>query len=175
MIRVLFTGLILVLGLALVLVLVHSDDDDPLAVETAAIVVDRPGFVAAYVDAPDPLDAAASIAEFAAWWIEQERLAAERAEQERLAALARAWTVPRRVTSATSSVGGRDYAAIAACESGGNWATNTGNGYYGGLQFLQSTWEANGGLAYAPRADLATPEQQMTVADQIPRSSWPNC
>lgn len=76
---------------------------------------------------------------------------------------------------ATRTADGRDYSAIAQCESGGNWSTNTGNGYYGGLQFSQSTWEGAGGLEYAPRADLATPEQQMTVADRIPRSSWPNC
>jgi len=48
-------------------------------------------------------------------------------------------------------------------------------GYYGGLQFKQSTWEGAGGLAYAPRADLATREQQIAVAERIPRSSWPNC
>jgi Transglycosylase-like domain len=79
------------------------------------------------------------------------------------------------VRSSATSVGGRDYSAIAQCESGGNWAINTGNGYYGGLQFSQSTWEGAGGLEYAPRADLATPEEQMKVADRIPRSSWPNC
>ena len=47
--------------------------------------------------------------------------------------------------------------AIAGCEAGGNWAINTGNGYYGGVQFDQGTWERNGGLRFAPRADLATP------------------
>jgi len=56
---------------------------------------------------------------------------------------------------------------IAACESGGNWHTNTGNGYYGGLQFAQATWEATGGLQYAPRADLATREQQIAVAEVL--------
>ncbi|EUA50670.1 transglycosylase-like domain protein [Mycobacterium xenopi 3993] len=40
--------------------------------------------------------------------------------------------------------------AIARCEAGGNWAINTGNGYYGGVQFDQSTWERSGGLRYAP-------------------------
>jgi hypothetical protein len=65
--------------------------------------------------------------------------------------------------------------SIARCESGGNWSTNTGNGYYGGLQFNQSTWVSAGGLAYAPRADLATREQQIAVASRLPRSSWPNC
>ena len=45
---------------------------------------------------------------------------------------------------------------VAACESSNNWSINTGNGYYGGLQFTQSTWEAYGGTAYAHRADQAT-------------------
>ena len=56
--------------------------------------------------------------------------------------------------------------AVAGCESSGNWAINTGNGYYGGLQFAQSTWRAYGGQAYAPRADLATREQQIAVAEK---------
>ncbi|CAN5594027.1 resuscitation-promoting factor [soil metagenome] len=46
--------------------------------------------------------------------------------------------------------------ALARCESGNNWAINTGNGFYGGLQFDSNTWERQGGLRYAPRADLAT-------------------
>jgi LysM repeat protein len=50
-----------------------------------------------------------------------------------------------------------DWNAMAQKESGGNWSINTGNGFYGGLQFTQSTWEASGGLKFAPRADLATP------------------
>ncbi len=56
------------------------------------------------------------------------------------------------------------WSAVAQCESGGNWADNTGNGYYGGLQFLVSTWLANGGGRYAPRADLATEAEQIAVA-----------
>lgn len=55
--------------------------------------------------------------------------------------------------------------AIAACESGGNWSINTGNGYYGGLQFDIGSWLSNGGGAYAPRADLATKAQQIAVAN----------
>lgn len=55
---------------------------------------------------------------------------------------------------------------VAQCESSGNWSTNTGNGYYGGLQFSQSTWEAYGGTQYASRADKATPEQQKAVAEK---------
>ncbi|MTE19365.1 LysM peptidoglycan-binding domain-containing protein [Streptomyces sp. TRM43335] len=56
---------------------------------------------------------------------------------------------------------------VAQCESGGNWSINTGNGYYGGLQFAQSSWEAAGGTRYAPRADLATKEQQIAVAERL--------
>ncbi|HEY4992971.1 MAG TPA: transglycosylase family protein [Nakamurella sp.] len=56
--------------------------------------------------------------------------------------------------------------AVAGCESTNNWSINTGNGYYGGLQFSQSTWDAYGGQQYAPRADLASREQQIAVAEQ---------
>jgi len=53
---------------------------------------------------------------------------------------------------------------IARCESGGNWHTNTGNGYYGGLQEDMGMWTTYDGLVYAARPDLATREQQITVA-----------
>jgi uncharacterized protein YabE (DUF348 family) len=56
---------------------------------------------------------------------------------------------------------------IAQCESGGNWHINTGNGYYGGLQFAASTWLSNGGADFASRADLASREQQITVANRL--------
>ncbi|WP_328286990.1 transglycosylase family protein [Streptomyces mutabilis] len=69
-----------------------------------------------------------------------------------------------------------DWDAIAACESGGNWKANTGNGYYGGLQFAASSWVAAGGLQYAPRADLATRGEQIAVAERLARiqgmSAW---
>jgi murein DD-endopeptidase MepM/ murein hydrolase activator NlpD len=68
---------------------------------------------------------------------------------------------------------------VATCESSGNWHINTGNGYYGGLQFAASTWKSFGGAAYAPRADLATRNQQIAVAEQVLRSqgpgAWPVC
>ncbi|CAM5644595.1 LysM peptidoglycan-binding domain-containing protein [Streptomyces aurantiogriseus] len=68
---------------------------------------------------------------------------------------------------------------IAQCESGGNWHINTGNGYYGGLQFSASTWRAYGGTAYAPTADQATREQQIAVATKVQRAqgwgAWPTC
>ncbi|WP_181791183.1 LysM peptidoglycan-binding domain-containing protein, partial [Streptomyces phytophilus] len=68
---------------------------------------------------------------------------------------------------------------VAACESGGNWTTNTGNGYFGGVQFSQSSWEAAGGRSYAPRADLASKQQQIAVAERLLSmqgpGAWPNC
>ncbi len=69
--------------------------------------------------------------------------------------------------------------AIAGCEAGGNWAINTGNGYYGGVQFDQGTWERSGGLRFAPRADLATREEQIAVASVTQArqgwGAWPVC
>ncbi|MFF7236309.1 transglycosylase family protein [Streptomyces collinus] len=68
---------------------------------------------------------------------------------------------------------------VAACESSGNWSINTGNGYYGGLQFTQSTWAAYGGTHYAPRADLAGRDQQIAVAEKVldgqGPGAWPVC
>ncbi|WP_249027826.1 transglycosylase family protein, partial [Blastococcus saxobsidens] len=74
---------------------------------------------------------------------------------------------------------GNDWDAVARCESGGNWSINTGNGYYGGLQFSASTWTGFGGAEFAPRADLATREEQITVAERVlavqGRGAWPTC
>ncbi|MDT0392856.1 transglycosylase family protein [Streptomyces sp. DSM 41921] len=68
---------------------------------------------------------------------------------------------------------------VAACESSNDWNINTGNGFYGGLQFTQSTWEAYGGRAYAARADLATKDQQIAVAEKVldgqGPGAWPVC
>ncbi|MDQ1044252.1 transglycosylase family protein [Streptomyces sp. V4I2] len=68
---------------------------------------------------------------------------------------------------------------IAQCESGGNWHINTGNGYYGGLQFSASTWRGYGGTAYAPTADQATKSQQIAVATKVQQAqgwgAWPTC
>jgi uncharacterized protein YabE (DUF348 family) len=69
--------------------------------------------------------------------------------------------------------------SLARCEAGGNWAINTGNGFYGGVQFDQNTWERQGGLRYAPRADLATREEQIAIAE-VTRArqgwgAWPVC
>jgi LysM repeat protein len=68
---------------------------------------------------------------------------------------------------------------VADCESSGDWSINTGNGYYGGLQFSKSTWKAYGGAAYAPRADLATKAEQINVAERTLDGqgvgAWPVC
>lgn len=69
--------------------------------------------------------------------------------------------------------------SVANCESSGNWSINTGNGYYGGLQFSQSTWEGYGGTEYASRADLASRSEQIAVAERVLAGqgpgAWPNC
>lgn len=67
--------------------------------------------------------------------------------------------------ASAASVGTWD--AVAQCESGGNWSINTGNGYYGGLQFSQSSWAAAGGTQYASRADLASKDQQIATAEKL--------
>ena len=63
---------------------------------------------------------------------------------------------------------------VAQCESGSNWSTNTGNGYYGGLQFSQSSWQAAGGTQYAARADLATKDQQIAAAEKLLQIQGPS-
>jgi nucleoid-associated protein YgaU len=79
-------------------------------------------------------------------------------------------------TAANATTSTSTWDALAQCESGGNWATNTGNGYTGGLQFSASTWSAYGGTGSA--AD-ATREQQIAVAEQIQAAqgwgAWPSC
>ena len=74
---------------------------------------------------------------------------------------------------------GGTWDALSRCEAGGNWAINTGNGFYGGVQFDQNTWERSGGLRYAQRADLATREEQIAIAE-VTRArqgwgAWPTC
>jgi resuscitation-promoting factor RpfB len=77
------------------------------------------------------------------------------------------------------SSNGLNWDAVAQCESGGNWHINTGNGFYGGLQFDYGTWLSNGGGAYAERADLASREEQIAIATKLYNargsSPWPVC
>ncbi|WP_433194094.1 transglycosylase family protein [Nocardia sp. CA-107356] len=61
----------------------------------------------------------------------------------------------------------QEWDSLAACESGGNWSINTGNGFQGGLQFTPGTWAAYGGAAYGPTADKATREQQIAIAERV--------
>jgi hypothetical protein len=84
--------------------------------------------------------------------------------------------VPMALSTGTAHADSVNWDAIAQCESGGNWAINTGNGAYGGLQFKQATWNANGGVgnpATAPRAE------QIRVAENVLRTqglkAWPKC
>jgi LysM repeat protein len=78
-----------------------------------------------------------------------------------------------------ASSGGVNWSAIAACESGGNWSADTGNGFYGGLQFTEQTWLAYGGGQYAPSANQATEAQQIAVAQRVLAGqgigAWPVC
>ncbi|GAA2133551.1 hypothetical protein GCM10009760_09880 [Kitasatospora kazusensis] len=68
---------------------------------------------------------------------------------------------------------------VAQCESTGNWSINTGNGFYGGLQFTSSTWAAYGGTQYASQANQATKDQQIAVAEKVLADqgpgAWPVC
>ncbi len=68
---------------------------------------------------------------------------------------------------------------VAICESGGNWSINTGNGYYGGLQFSYSTWKGFGGQTYAATANLASKSQQILIAQKVLKvqgpGAWPVC
>lgn len=68
--------------------------------------------------------------------------------------------------------GGVNWDAIAQCESGGNWSINTGNGYYGGLQFSLATWRANGGVGMPNQASR---EEQIRIASGMSLSNWPVC
>jgi LysM repeat protein len=78
-----------------------------------------------------------------------------------------------------ASPGGANWSAIAACESSGNWSANTGNGFYGGLQFTEQTWLGYGGGQYASSANLATKAQQIAVAERVLAGqgigAWPVC
>jgi hypothetical protein len=95
------------------------------------------------------------------------------------AVLAGAAAIGIGVLAAPASAAPHDWSGVAQCESGGNWSINTGNGYYGGLQFSSSTWLGHGGGQYAPRADLAAPAEQIAVAERVLSTqgagAWPTC
>ena len=94
-------------------------------------------------------------------------------------ALAGAATVGAGLTQASSASAASVWDRVAHCESTGNWHINTGNGFYGGLQFTQQTWQGFGGGQYASSAHLATREQQIAIAQKVLRvqgpGAWPHC
>jgi len=93
--------------------------------------------------------------------------------------IAGAATVLGGVAAANTAQAASVWDAVAQCESGGNWAINTGNSFYGGLQFTRSTWLGYGGGAYAPTANLASREQQISIAQRTLAGqgpgAWPVC
>ncbi|MFF4362517.1 transglycosylase family protein [Streptomyces sp. NPDC001604] len=86
---------------------------------------------------------------------------------------------PLMAAGNASAATASEWDKVAQCESGGNWSINTGNGYYGGLQFSASTWAAYGGTAYAPQANQASKAQQIAVAEKVlaaqGKGAWPVC
>ena len=83
---------------------------------------------------------------------------------------------PLALATGTANAESVNWDAVAACESGGNWSTATGNGYYGGLQFTMGTWHANGGSGSPSQASR---EEQIRVAENVLRTqgirAWPVC
>ncbi|GHH08254.1 transglycosylase family protein [Streptomyces lanatus] len=92
---------------------------------------------------------------------------------------AAAVAAPLMAAGSASAATASEWDAVAQCEAGGNWSINTGNGYYGGLQFSASTWAAYGGTAYAATADQATKAQQIEIGEKVlagqGKGAWPNC
>ncbi|WP_426569362.1 transglycosylase family protein [Streptomyces canus] len=86
---------------------------------------------------------------------------------------------PLMAAGSASAATAAEWDTVAQCESGGNWSINTGNGYYGGLQFSASTWAAYGGTQYASTADKATKSQQIQIAEKVlagqGKGAWPVC
>jgi nucleoid-associated protein YgaU len=87
--------------------------------------------------------------------------------------------VPMAIAAAPANASTVNWDAIAQCESSGNWAASTGNGFYGGLQFTESTWLAYGGGQYSSSANGASRSQQIAVAEQVLAGqgihAWPVC
>ncbi len=95
------------------------------------------------------------------------------------AGAAAATTTADAATVVKTATGWNVWDRVATCESTNNWSINTGNGFYGGLQFTRSTWNEFGGGAYAARADLASREQQIRIAQNVLKvqgpGAWPVC
>lgn len=107
--------------------------------------------------------------------VEAQREADARAAEEARQAEERRQQEPAPEAAAPSGGGGR-WDALAGCESGGNWAANTGNGYYGGLQFSPQTWRAYGGSGMPHENSRGA---QIAVAERVLAGqgwgAWPSC
>lgn len=83
---------------------------------------------------------------------------------------------PMVLATGTAHADSVNWDAVAACESGGNWSINTGNGYYGGLQFAMGTWQSHGGNGSPHNASR---EEQIRVAENVLQTqgigAWPTC
>ncbi|MFM9590809.1 transglycosylase family protein [Streptomyces scabiei] len=92
---------------------------------------------------------------------------------------AAAVAAPLMAAGSASAATASEWDAVAQCESGGDWSINTGNGYYGGLQFSASTWAAYGGTQYASTANQASKAQQIAIAEKVlagqGKGAWPVC
>ena len=134
----------------------------------------------------NPNSAYAAAAEYQAEVARQQQLQvdeffAELARQQQAKAAAPAAAAPQREYASADGTGRWDQ--LAQCEAGGNWATNTGNGFGGGLQFMHqrsySTWLSYGGGEFAPHPWEASREQQIVIAERILEGSgwraWPGC
>ncbi|ANS65742.1 secreted protein [Streptomyces lincolnensis] len=86
---------------------------------------------------------------------------------------------PLMASGTASAATASEWDAVAQCESGGDWTINTGNGYYGGVQFSASTWAAYGGTQYAAQANQASKAQQIEIAEKVlagqGKGAWPVC
>lgn len=84
--------------------------------------------------------------------------------------------LPTSFSAAANAVPAHNWDAVAQCESSGNWATDTGNGFYGGLQFTQSTWNAYGGVGNPAHASKS---EQIQIAERVLAAqgpgAWPVC
>lgn len=112
--------------------------------------------------------------------IKEKREARREARAKRRRILAKRQAASASSSSSSSYSGRADWYATAQCESGGNWATNTGNGYWGGLQFAPSTWFANGGGPFDGSGPFPySAAEQIAVAERVLASqgpgAWPNC
>ena len=148
-----------------------------IAATFVAVVVSLLGTGTATAAVPDPhvgLNDALRMAYTVQW---DHAIDAQRRQERTIATTTGAKsTAASNVNPNQSDMGASSWDAVAACESGDDWSTNTGNGYFGGLQMNMAFWRAHGGTVLAPRPDLASKADQITVAERAgSRAPWPIC